>query len=700
MKNPLTLRKAAPAGRTASADTRWWRPTLVRSLAVLLCLVAPVARCAEAATAPPASASDDVDLTEVSLQTLMDFKVQSVYGASKHEQKLSEAPSSVTIVDSEEIKKYGARNFADVLNSVRGLYVTYDRNYSYLGIRGFNRPGDYSSRVLVLVDGHRLNENIFDSVLIGNDFPLDVDVIDRIEVIRGPGSSIYGNNAFFGVINVITKTGSAYQGAEVSGSVGSFDSYTGRFSYGNRFKNGLQLMASATFYNSEGPDQLYYPEFNTPSNNVNNGITRHTDYERFYKVLATLSYNDFALQGLFSSREKGIPTGAYGTIFNDPRAKTTDNRGYLDLKYHHRFANDLEVTARLSYDNYWYYGDYPVVYPTNPDVLYQDYALGNWWGSEVQVNKKMFQRHTLTLGAEFRDNFQQDQGNKDNAVPRTVYNAYRSSSSFAFYGQGEALILTNLILNAGVRYDNFDAFGQTVNPRLALIYSPWQPTTFKLLYGTAFKGPNVYELYYSGPNNKANPGLKPETIKTYEAVYEQQLTRDLSFTAAGFYYQIDDLINSQVDPADGLQVYRNLGQVDARGGEAELDAKFPGGLRGRASYTYQVTKDLATGLELSNSPRHLAKFNLIVPLYQDQLFSGLEAQYTSRAGTLAGSHANAFWLANVTILRANVIKNLEASVSIYNLFDQRYYYPGRPEHLQDLIQQDGRTFRVKLTYRF
>ncbi len=647
MKNPLTLRKAAPAGRTASADTRWWRPTLVRSLAVLLCLVAPVARCAEAATAPPASASDDVDLTEVSLQTLMDFKVQSVYGASKHEQKLSEAPSSVTIVDSEEIKKYGARNFADVLNSVRGLYVTYDRNYSYLGIRGFNRPGDYSSRVLVLVDGHRLNENIFDSVLIGNDFPLDVDVIDRIEVIRGPGSSIYGNNAFFGVINVITKTGGAYQGAEVSGSVGSFDSYTGRFSYGNRFKNGLQLMASATFYDSEGPDQLYYPEFNTPSNNVNNGITRHTDYERFYKVLATLSYNDFALQGLFSSREKGIPTGAYGTIFNDPRAKTTDNRGYLDLKYHHRFANDLEVTARLSYDNYWYYGDYPVVYPTNPDVLYQDYA-----------------------------------------------------SSFAFYGQGEALILTNLILNAGVRYDNFDAFGQTVNPRLALIYSPWQPTTFKLLYGTAFKGPNVYELYYSGPNNKANPGLKPETIKTYEAVYEQQLTRDLSFTAAGFYYQIDDLINSQVDPADGLQVYRNLGQVDARGGEAELDAKFPGGLRGRASYTYQVTKDLATGLELSNSPRHLAKFNLIVPLYQDQLFSGLEAQYTSRAGTLAGSHANAFWLANVTILRANVNKNLEASVSIYNLFDQRYYYPGRPEHLQDLIQQDGRTFRVKLTYRF
>src|SRR6266568_9286191 len=205
MKNPLTLRKAAPAGRTASADTRWWRPTLVRSLAVLLCLVAPVARCAEAATAPPASASDDVDLTEVSLQTLMDFKVQSVYGASKHEQKLSEAPSSVTIVDSEEIKKYGARNFADVLNSVRGLYVTYDRNYSYLGIRGFDRPGDFNSRILVLVDGHRINDNVYGQALIGTDFPVDVDLIDRIEVIRGPNSSLYLASAFLGVVNIITK---------------------------------------------------------------------------------------------------------------------------------------------------------------------------------------------------------------------------------------------------------------------------------------------------------------------------------------------------------------------------------------------------------------------------------------------------------------------------------------------------------------
>jgi outer membrane receptor protein involved in Fe transport len=143
-----------------------------------------------------------------------ELKVQSVYAASKHEQKISEAPASVTVVDSDEIEKYGYKSFADILRSVRGLYVTYDRNYSYLGIRGFNRPGDYNSRVLVLVNGHGVNENVFDSALLGHEFPLDVDLIDRVEVIRGPSSSIYGNNAFFGVINVITKKGLDYQGAK------------------------------------------------------------------------------------------------------------------------------------------------------------------------------------------------------------------------------------------------------------------------------------------------------------------------------------------------------------------------------------------------------------------------------------------------------------------------------------------------------
>ena len=183
-------------------------------------------------------------------------EVPSVYGASKYEQKVTEAPSSVSIVTADEIKKFGYRTLADILRSVRGFYISYDRNYSYVGVRGFSRPGDYNSRILLLIDGHRLNDNVFDSALVGTEGVLDVDLIDRVEIIRGPSSSLYGSNAFFAVVNIISKRGRDLQGAEVSGEVGSFETYKGRLSYGRKFSNGVEGLLSGSYYTSEG-QKLY-----------------------------------------------------------------------------------------------------------------------------------------------------------------------------------------------------------------------------------------------------------------------------------------------------------------------------------------------------------------------------------------------------------------------------------------------------------
>src|SRR6185295_9539486 len=108
----------------------------------------------------------------------------SVFGASKYEQKPSEAPASVSIITSEEIRKFGYRTLSEILRSVRGFFTTYDRNYSYIGARGFDRPGDYDTRVLLLLDGHRTNDNIYDQASIGTEALVDVDAIDRIEIIQ------------------------------------------------------------------------------------------------------------------------------------------------------------------------------------------------------------------------------------------------------------------------------------------------------------------------------------------------------------------------------------------------------------------------------------------------------------------------------------------------------------------------------------
>ena len=155
-------------------------------------------------------------LKSMSLEDLTQIEVQTVISASGFEQDADLAPSSVSIVTAEEIKRYGYRTLADILRSLPGFYTSNDRNYDYLGRGGVNL-GDYNSRILVLVDGHRINNNLNDGAALGTDFILDIDLIERIEVIRGPGAVIYGNNAFFGVINVITRKGDQVNGVEATG---------------------------------------------------------------------------------------------------------------------------------------------------------------------------------------------------------------------------------------------------------------------------------------------------------------------------------------------------------------------------------------------------------------------------------------------------------------------------------------------------
>jgi outer membrane receptor for ferrienterochelin and colicin len=122
------------------------------------------------------------DLTEQSLEDLMNIQV---YSASKHLENASDASSSVTVITADEIQKYGYRTLTDILDSIRSFYITSDRNYSYVGVRGFGRLGDSNHRILLMVDGHRLNDNVFGDARLGTEFPVDEDLIERVEIVRG-----------------------------------------------------------------------------------------------------------------------------------------------------------------------------------------------------------------------------------------------------------------------------------------------------------------------------------------------------------------------------------------------------------------------------------------------------------------------------------------------------------------------------------
>jgi iron complex outermembrane receptor protein len=646
------------------------------------------------------SAEPIPDLSGLSLKELQQLTIDSVYTASKYQQKTTEAPASVTIVTSSEIERYGYRTLAEILRSVRGFYITYDRNYSFLGARGFARPGDYNTRLLLLIDNHRVNDIIFDGALIGTEFPLDVDLIDRIEIIRGPSSSLYGTNAFFGVVNVITKRGGDLDGATASGELASFGTQRGRVTYGKKFPKGVEMLLSSTFYGSQGQRNLFFKEFNDPA--TNHGIAENADSDGFVNSFGKFSFRDFTFHGLYGSREKAIPTASFGTVFNDSRTRTIEKRGYFDLQHERAFSNQWELNSRLYYDRYGYDGDY--IYESedenSPLTINRDLARGNWWGSEFKASRRLKAKHNLTLGAEYRHNFQQDQANYDENTFPMYLDDQRSSRNWALYVQDEYAISKKLILNAGLRLDRYDTFGSTVNPRLGLIYSPSSRTTVKLLYGHAFRAPSFYELFWWQKGaSKANPRLNPETIRTPELVLEQRIGRHFRFSAAGFHYGISDLIIQQTDPVDDLLVYQNIDRIRTKGFELELEGKSPGGLEGRISYAFQSSKNLQTGRTLRNSPDQVAQFNLAIPVGH-RIFAGFAAHYVGKRATGAGNYTDAAFVSDLTLFRRRVTRNVNLSASVHNLFNENYSHPGSEEHVQDSIRQDGRTLRVKLTIDF
>jgi outer membrane receptor for ferrienterochelin and colicins len=634
------------------------------------------------------------DLGEASLEELGSIQV---YSASKHLQSASDAPASVTVITADEIQKYGYRTLADILESVRGFYITYDRDYSFVGVRGFGRLGDWNSRILVLVDGHRINDNILGEGFLGSEFLVDVDLIERVEIIRGPTSSLYGDEAFFAVINVITRKPPQIKGFELSFAPASFGTYQGRASYSGQYK-GIDMMLSGTFYNSQGPT-LFFPQFDSPATNY--GITRNTDYESFQHILTTISFHGFTLQGLFSAHDKGVPTGYFGTVFNDPRTANLDYHQYLDLSYQHSVGEKWDLTARTSYDQDRLQA--PLAYFTGlPDgsTTADVYSFrGNWWDGEVKLSGTLLEKHKITLGTEITDNLRQDQGFYA-PIGNVFFPNPASSVIWALYAQDEFAIIHKLRLSAGLRYDHYSDFGGTANPRLGLIYRVFHPTTLKLLYGTAFRAPLPYELAPDdGVPSANNLQLGPERIRSVEGVVEETVGEHFALSGSVFRNWISNLISVET-VLNGTELYQNLGKANATGVEVELDAHLASGIKGRASYSYVDAEQPQTQQILSNSPQHLGKLDLIVPVLQQRLFASVDAQYTSSAQTLAGNTVSGFSVLNFTLLGHTLGKHMDLSASVYNLFNKKYFDPGRPEDPEDAIQQDGRNFRIKLTGRF
>jgi outer membrane receptor for ferrienterochelin and colicins len=632
-------------------------------------------------------AQDDTDSPENgSLESLLSTTVST---ASKYTQSVSEAAASVTIVTAEDIALFGYRTIEDVLMTVPGFYTSYDRNYSYVGIRGFSRPTDYNDRVLILLNGHTLNENFYGSAYVGPDLGLNMQYIERVEIVHGPGSALYGTGAMFAVVNIIPKSGSMVDGAIATYQYGSLGKRQGSVLFGKELGDGVEFVLSGILGKYAGADQ-YYEEYDNPP--ASDGISRNMDWETYGGFHGSLRLTDVSVEGCFVTRQKGIPTGAFDVRIDDPSSSTRDEYSYLEVKYDSRFGSDKRFTAKSFLDWYHYYGTYPY------DIPSFDENIGTWCGIDLQAVWDISAAYRVVGGMEFRDNLVAKYRWWDTET--SFFDGDFPFRSFSAYVQGELQVHEQLLLTIGIRKDAYSQTGGSLSPRMGIVYHPWQTGTMKLLYGEAFRIPNPFETSYdeNTNNHKVHRTLVPEKISTYEGVFEQGLAPGLSASMSLYKYRMRNLIDYKIDPVDSVQQFANLDGVQTSGIDLVFNARVSADAKGYVAYDYQYATNWETDAKLTNSPTHIIKAGFALRLL-GCLSTAVELHYETQRLTVYETETDPFLLTNVNLGLLPEESGFGCSFLIRNIFDVKYALPGGFEHRQPSIRQDGRTMALSVSFR-
>ena len=700
MKDPDFNRSAETRSRTTVSPRS--APTYP-ALALLLCATLSIA----VLTVRSADCSEGPD------ENVFFMDVPVVFAAAKFEQTSAHAAASVTVITAEEIERCGYRTIDDALRTVTGLNMVYDRDYSTLGVRGYLLPGDYNSRILMLINGSPVNEDVYGTASLGTIFRIDMEQVARIEIVKGPGSALYGTNALFAVVNVVTKDAGASPGIQAGMEYGSYESRKVALSYGLS-KGLLNLKVSGSYRDAEGQN-LYFPEYDgyvDEGGIAHDGIFRDADWDKALNVYARASYGQFFVQGGYNSRDKGIPTAAYWTIFDDNRTKNTDEHAFLELRHQAALGDTRSLLSRVYVNNYRFHGDWLMWYSGAGDYykeLGKDLAQSRAVGAELQLDWNVRENNRLTVGADLQHKNVQQKYWDAGLLGPDYYNVYlndeRDMELWSLYAQ-DIISLSRVSFTLGMRHDHYSTFGGTTNPRLGVVYSPTPSTDVKLLYGSAFRAPSPCELYYDdgGYSMTRSVNLQPEKLRTAEVVIEHEVIDNVRATLSVYNTELDGIIYQVVTDELGLEgdpllQYQNLGAANARGVEVSLTGVMAGA-RVRLGYAYQQSRDEETDSELVNSPRNLAGLSLSVPVLSAWNQVTAELQYVGRRLTAADEWLGDYLKTNLILRMREAALRTDVTVRVNNVFDISYEDAVSTEFLQTRIRQDGRNFVLALTHTF
>ncbi|WP_325481524.1 TonB-dependent receptor plug domain-containing protein [Piscinibacter sp.] len=634
------------------------------------------------------AASEPADLASADLDTLLDVEIS---GASKFTLRMSESASSATVITSEQMRALGHRTLADALRSIRGVVVSSDRTYSYLGVRGFSAPGDYNTRILLLVDGNRVNDTVFDQAFLGSEFPLDLDLVERVEFIPGQGSAVHGANALFGVVNVVTRRPdpAGTQQAAVTLASGALRQFRVT---GSRLLGRTSVLLSATTLREGGHD-VYYGGFDAPE--TNHGISRRTDHERNDQLFAKISSGTLSATLIHADRSRGL-SAIPDVVFNDPRTLYRDTQTLADVALQQRLDTLSDWKLRLYAGSYSFRGDYIVDYP--PLSLNRDGAQSRWWGVETSVFTEHIDAHRIVVGADLQISPTRDQTNVDVWPEEAIYlDDHRTSRRVSLFAEDQWTVSPAISLTAGARLDRIGGMASQVNPRLGAVWRPGAKWVLKLIHGTAYRPPNAYETWYATPAAgvyKANPALREERVRGTELAIDHRPDASTRWTLSAYANRGRSLIVQTLDEADDMMVYENLGLLRARGVELEFERVWSNGAQLRANYSRQQVNDRhGDGFDAA-APAHLGKLIAVLPVRAGWTL-GAETVLVGERGGVPG-----YGVSNLTLSRSLPSERGRFSLGVQDVFDRHAGDPGSDSVLQPVAPHDGRTVRLKLELEF
>ena len=618
-----------------------------------------------------------------------------VEAASLHEQTLHEVPASVTVITQEDIRRFGYRTLGEALSRARGFYSTNDRIYQYIGVRGFSLPGDYNTRFLVMLNGHYLTENVYSSNgFFGQDFGLDMDLVKRIEIIRGPSSALYGSNGIFATINIVTRSPIDHERAKLSTETGSFGEKKMFVAGAANLGRGANLLVSGSMFNNRGPD-LYYPEYDAPETGF--GRTVKADGRRGYHTFTNLVWRDWNITAYFNDDVKLTPISWGDFLFGDRGNRISDSRNFVEAAWSRQVGQSGRLRWRVYYDQYRYHGDYRYAGEDGVGVVEnRDGAYADSLGTQISYAFPIWRNGGLTVGMETSTDIRNLQTNFDAA--QEYLHVDRKNTGYGAFAQLEQRLSAHWTGYLGLRYDGERYTPSSASPRLALVYQPSAEASYKFLYGKAFRSPSPYELLYDCAGlNIANPDLRPETAHTWEFAAERHLRRGLTMMLSAYHYLIRGLIE-QVALSDYASQFRNVSSVRATGVEADLAGKPARWLEAGAILALQRLRSSATGEAPLNSPGHVANLRLAAPLGRKLLLSA-STQHLGARSTVGGGRVAAAWVTEATISTTSLHRHFDLVAGARNLFDRRYYDVIALNSPVDRMRQDGRTLFVKLIWK-